>query len=720
VNDITPSSRQRLTLFALALTTVCYYGSDSDFIKTPRVLIETVLAIGLLILAVWLAARPAVRSRIGELLIDAGPGETVPSAGRAESAGWLLAGLGVVIAYLAAIEAKQPYFFTQDDNFSQFLPVTVQASRALFAGQIFTWNPDQWLGAPVADVSTYSLTYPPLYLSYWAARHLLHHEYATYEVNAVLHLLAGYGVTWAVLRRMGVRPMLAAAGGVSFALSGYAVMAGRSWYYMLPGVVWAPLLFGMVNEIRRGGLNARWSVLTGLVIGAFFHAGNAQMWTYGLMFFVLAVAVFLGCGVIARPQLRYVAAALALGLALAAPLMIPTFAFIKTVTRVGGQGGGILPGLLSLLLPHPLAGAAHPDGWNPAESRYMGQLYYSGTLFMAAALFAFAAFAAYRWPRRAVADNVWLVPAALAFLLALGHEGILWDILAHFPPFNKFNHPFKFLLFLNLAAVLTGAAILERAMRRGLIGKSAGTLAAGCVLAMMLVQAWLPLPPFVRYQDKPYPPLPAALAAALHQYGAGRDYRIASYAPSRGGEGGNTVSLDHNYPTVYGIHGLRGYDPLVRASSSTPAHINDQTPEAWRRYGVALVLTTLSDARPPAPPQITPVADPDPLAFASDRPREPLTIAFTGSGGRIAVPARTAAGDLVINFADRPALVTRLDGRIVPHAADTWGRIVVAVPAGSHAVEFGYAPDWKKGTLIAIALLAVAIGLLVRRGVPPD
>ncbi|MCC7086039.1 MAG: hypothetical protein IT427_13635, partial [Pirellulales bacterium] len=96
---------------------------------------------------------------------------------------WLLVGLVFVAGLLAAMELRQPYYFVQDDNLSQFLPVVLHGCRSMFHdGTFSTWNPHQFLGSPTSSLGTYALTYPPTYLSYAIADWGLGNEYATLDV----------------------------------------------------------------------------------------------------------------------------------------------------------------------------------------------------------------------------------------------------------------------------------------------------------------------------------------------------------------------------------------------------------------------------------------------------------------------------------------------------------------------------------------------------------
>ena len=81
--------------------------------------------------------------------------------------------------------------------------------------------------------------------------------------------------------------------GYTFATLAVAGTTPRCWYYMLPVAVWAPLLVGLVAglETETRPVGWRWAAATACVLGVFFHAGNAQMWSYALVFFGVAVSV---------------------------------------------------------------------------------------------------------------------------------------------------------------------------------------------------------------------------------------------------------------------------------------------------------------------------------------------------------------------------------------------------------------------------------------------
>src|SRR5690606_9142694 len=115
-------------------------------------------------------------------------------------------------------------------------------------GVVFNYNPYQLVGAPTVEVGTYALTYPGTWLAYILAR-LAGDENLTIDIFCMAHLLAGFAATWWAARRWGAGAAAAAALAVCFVLSGYALVAGRSWYSMTPVFVWLPLALAALHGV---------------------------------------------------------------------------------------------------------------------------------------------------------------------------------------------------------------------------------------------------------------------------------------------------------------------------------------------------------------------------------------------------------------------------------------------------------------------------------------
>ena len=159
-----------------------------------------------------------------------------------------------------------------------------------------------------------------------------------------------------------------------------------------------------------------------------------------------------------------------------------------------------------------------------------------------------------------------MILSILAFLLALGPIGHLWSWQAKLPILDKFNHPLKFLPFFHLYACALGAVVLNRVLCRT---ATPGRWLRVCFLlvaSLMLYHVWWARSAFFLYAETPYPLLPKGLlerAAGFSPAGG-----IMPLTPSRSRREDFVAGLPLNFPSVYGIGSLLGYDPLVEQKRS--------------------------------------------------------------------------------------------------------------------------------------------------------
>jgi hypothetical protein len=664
---------------------------------------------------------------------------------------WLALGAAVVAAGIALVEACQPYYFTQDDNFASGLPVILQGCRSAFGGVFPEWNPYQFLGMPITGSGLWCLSYPPTYLSYALATYLLHNEYLSLEVFAILHLLAGYAATYWAVRKVGARPLVAALGGVAMALSGYTLIAGRSWIMMTTIGVYLPLLVVALVNLERGGGGWRWSILTGLVIGLFYAVGFTQIWIYAMAFFFLAAVLLLATGRLRARQALWIIPAVLLGMALAAPLLVVQLDWAAGMQSTGGGGSGVEEGLLAMLLPYPLSHATDPNHWVHEHKPFMTQFYYSGTLFCAATFVILAVLFGYRWTRRLAADNVWAIVAGVALILALGNAGVAGSFASRLPAVGFLNNnPFRILPFFNLFAVLGGGLLVERCLNR-LSRPRRWEIGLGIAVAgLMLYHVFLAQPAFWNYGDTPYPPMPESMAALLRPDNDVRPQRVIPFAPTRTTHKGYVLSLEHNFSSVYSVASFDIYDPIVWRKpqyEEVLRRLHADPISTARAYGIrwviidrlaetigipglsryerlvrnGLVLSQLKQASRPVLKvgdiEIRDLGEASPLAFSEAQPATALPLRWRGDGVDVDVSGLKDGGTVVINVMNWPTWQASAGRQRLPVEADEWDRLRVTVPAGADQIEVRYTLPWGKGLLVGMILAAMglaAAGLLSR------
>jgi hypothetical protein len=728
-----------------------------------------VVVSGVFMLGAWLLGAAAQRRPVLARAIRQGFGalEGVGSAGpeglqaRFSDWPWLLGGALVVLLAFARLESLEPCYFLQDDNLVQWFPAVRHACAALARAECPEWNPYQLGGAPVLSLGYFGLTYPPLFLSYLIATHLLGNDLWTVEVFALLHMLAGYLLGYACGRAARLRPAFAMAGALCMVLSGFTLITGRSWITL--GITWLvflPLLTLCLIRLWRVEVGWKWALFTGLAIGAWYHVGFTQMWIYGLAFFALAALLLWWSGALPARRLAWAALAVGHGLALTIPLLYVQADVIGEIDREKSYGNGIAGGAVASILPYPLATAVHPNEWGGRDSELMGQFYYWGTLFFAALLLAIMLALVLRglWGRTFVSRNLWLILAAVALLLSLGEAGGLWNLLSVLPVFGRINnHAFRLLPELIFFGVLGGGLFLQRLLSAW-PGWAARLrwLALGTV-ALVLYHVNLCRPAFYSYAERPYPALPPEMQQIFDVAPQGR---ILSFAPDRSSASRYMRGLRHGLPTFYQLPSLCGYDPLVESTEpykTLDRKLREVPVQTAQALGVRWIVTGGPTAEPSWPAgtvnyhqaaygprargvkfspelakllenaaqtrlrldglRVSELPDSQPLAFWSGRPREPVAFRFRGEGLDIDLSGRPEGGQLVANFLWRPRWQALANGTALEIQEDEWGRMRVTVPPGTANVSLRFRPLWLQGCLLGLLLEAVALvgGLLLAR-----
>ena len=662
---------------------------------------------------------------------------------------WLFPALGFafVIVMLAVQEVRHPFFFTQDDNIVQFLPVMIQGGQSILHGVFPDWNPYQFMGAPTANLGVYALTYPVTYFCYLFARFCLGNENWMIEVFSFFHLIAAFFATYWAARCCRVRPALASLAGACIALSGFALIGTRSWYYVSPAFAFSPLGAVSLAKLRSNGPSWTWILLTGLWIGAFFHAGNAQFWAYAMLFFFLSVGISLLAQSIPFRSALAAGTSAIIGGALAGPLLIPQLVATRDVARIAwAQSGQITEGWLSFLIPGHWIGVQSVSDWMDPQWSYDSAMVYSGTIFVAACALVLLSWLLYRIGRKELADNVWIVCAAIALLSMIGGSQ-LWRAMLELPMLSKFRLPFKFLIFFNVFASIGGAVAVERYFRAhklsarwdwGLYALTCGLLAGHCLSD---------LPSFYKYSFRPYPNL-AELQHAVPMISPDMPYRIISLTTLRSPAPEYWRSLPMNLPTVFRVAAVAGYDPLIDQSPEYQMidyRIDRDPLTSLPEYGVRYALESDLLQHPVFTPSkpgnkteasqnvsnrvkaaimasaVTREADglrihqfpnAKPLAYREDSPATPLHFQLNAGGAAIDTTAGSGQGRVILNMLWYPDFrCTAQDSSRLNCSADKWDRIAIEVPPNVTQVRVSYRPPWLSGIMRGAMLFCAGLAL---------
>jgi len=664
---------------------------------------------------------------------------------------WFVAGLLFLGTALFLLEWRQPYYFVQNDAMISELPGILVGCRGLWEGIWPNYNPYSYMGAPLANLGLYSLTYPPTLASYAIARHLLADENATLDVFAMLHLAAGYVVTFGLVRQQRCSAAVATMVSLCVVLSGSSLIMGRNWHAFVPLVVWLSVLAWGLVRLGQGPVGWSWMMAMGCSIGLTFHVGFPQLSLYVTGFFLVGVAALLLLGVVPWPRALFALPALLVGIGLSLPIFLPQLRAAASM-RPRLMGGFGLPwpdAWLCMFLPYPFAQAPHPNYWGTwHDDQYMGEMYFFGgllgVLFFANALALFSA----RQPWPVWRGHFWFLGGFILFLLMLRSDlDWPWTLLRRLPVVGRiFNHPFRLLPFFVLFASLAGGLVLERILRRTGRRRAWEVLLGVGVGGLLLYHAWVAEASFFTWPFRPFSTLPDKITAALGPPTA-PTARVMAWTPQWSMHPCIGYSLIAALPAAYRVPAFHGYDPVVENCFPyvvAADKLREAPLAAARAYGIRWHLTVLGQdsiaahkaevaagqAKPPYEEAflalqplklprahesgavlLTELDNVDPLAFMEGRAEFQLPMRMHAGG--IDVDLASAAGNTVIvNFLWRPEMQASVDGLSVSCEHDDWLRLRVRIPPGGQKLEVRYEPDWTQGLLLGC--IAILLGVLVQ------
>ncbi|MGI9023770.1 MAG: hypothetical protein ACR2HV_11190 [Acidimicrobiales bacterium] len=244
----------------------------------------------------------------------------------------------------------------------QFFPWWDFVGQALHEGHLPQWNPAILGGVAVTPNGFLNLYYPLTWLAAVAG------PFVAYNLFVLVHLVIGALGTYAFARVLGARrPAAWVAGLLAFTAAFWVHwslhlvhLGGFVW---LPGALAAGHLLVVAPSPRR-------AALLGGVCGLWFLGGNPQYVYDGsvvLVAYLVVLAVVLSVGGDRRsvlPRLGAVAGALALGLALAAPVLLPSLTSTDDIlrSREPRPPAGAVPRSEAIRVVVPDATGSPPDG----------------------------------------------------------------------------------------------------------------------------------------------------------------------------------------------------------------------------------------------------------------------------------------------------------------------------------------------------------------------
>jgi hypothetical protein len=267
--------------------------------------------------------------------------------------------VSVVIAFLPTLDgsAHTPY----DAEFFHY-PLLRTVQGLLSSGTIPSWDGFSYGGVPLLANAQAAWLYPP-HLLLDGALALLGKPLTaqTLDVLAVVHVAVAGLATAAVARGRRLGGAAAAFAGVFVVLNG-ATLSQAQHVAMTETFAWIPLAVLMIDRLATG-LTARRVVGLGVVFALMITAGFVPL-IPACMVLIVGVALARRSG--QRIALLGALAGMAVGIGMAAAMLLPVVALVRVLPPLDAHGALPLSGLLTAVLPNAFG------HWQGTPLAYMG------------------------------------------------------------------------------------------------------------------------------------------------------------------------------------------------------------------------------------------------------------------------------------------------------------------------------------------------------------
>ena len=363
----------------------------------------------------------------------------------------------------------------------QFFPWLTFLGDALRSGHFPTWNPTLLGGVPLTPNGYVSVYYPAFWLVRWLS------PFDAFDLFVLLHLVWGALGVYFFSRVVGARPWPA----WTMGLLGFAAAFWIHWsthMVHLVGFVWLPWVLALAHLLVVDPRRKRVAALA-VAVGLWWLGANPQYAYYGtlaVVCYAVGLLVARRAGGLLKPALG-LAAALALGAALAGPVLLPTVSVADRILREREP----LPrdhvprrDVIRVLVPDALGNPADGVFLNSNDELRMDSPFVG----VVAVLFCAVGLAGAGRGGKRRAERL-LLAAGVGAALVLAFNALPNQVLYHtLPGYDRFRGASRWLSVLPAFALPLGALglqdVLDGVRRARLVA------AGACGVATLAVVAW--------------------------------------------------------------------------------------------------------------------------------------------------------------------------------------------------------------------------------------
>jgi hypothetical protein len=194
----------------------------------------------------------------------------------------------LLIVFFTILEIRIPYFFLQDDNYSQFYPVISNGLDFIYSsGKIPFYSFIHGNGVPIFESFQYGFLDPILHLAYWICL-MIDLPFALFDIYCFIYFAIITYITHTLLNK---NTFITITLLFAFLFSGHILITLRSWYYLCPYIALLSIIFWRAKKTFISNSFTIKFYPESLWIGVSIFFGNPQFYFYTigiyLLFFII-------------------------------------------------------------------------------------------------------------------------------------------------------------------------------------------------------------------------------------------------------------------------------------------------------------------------------------------------------------------------------------------------------------------------------------------------
>jgi hypothetical protein len=352
-----------------------------------------------------------------------------------------------------------PYYFLRDCNYAQFSPVINFSLDGFYASGSFpTYNPYQFAGVPTLPQSIYALYYPITHIAYLIAKYIIGNSNYFTTVFVCIHLFVGYIFCIKLLQKLNISIFLNVLAALSFVFSGAILKMTTNWYYAAPSVAFLPLISYYLWQYHQS-TNKKFTLFLAVAFVLYFYSGNVQFCVYSFCF------VSLFWMIVKSFTIKSIAQIMALfGIIFLCylPQLIISFPIINKVDRIADSNLNTFRDAFSFVIPYisQINKIVHYNQFVLEDDQV--NVNFNAIFSIVSFMVLISSFLFYKKIKIHKIQLAICILLLIATLFSLGKAGILWMLFAKLPVFSKFQHPFKFYIFINFFILIIAVVYLQK------------------------------------------------------------------------------------------------------------------------------------------------------------------------------------------------------------------------------------------------------------------